>query len=160
RGRRTPALGALLLGAAVCHGPHPVTPSMAEARQRQERRTVKPATDVIEELRKGHEYRRGADAFLAGGAVDASALGALGQALATDGEPVREQLLRLLVAVGKEADPLHAKGIPIVRDRGVVDLLVHEGLRLPGPGRDFALDALDTLVPAELLAHHGRALTD
>ena len=126
----------------------------------EERRTVKQATAVIEDLQKGHEYRRGADSFLSGGAVDASALAALAHALAAADEPVREQLVRLLVAVGEEADPLHAKGIPIIRDRNVIDLLIREGLRMPGPARDFALDSMEELVPREPLAGHGRALTE
>jgi hypothetical protein len=121
---------------------------------------VKHVRELIEQLKRGAEVGRGADAFLMGGAPDPAALALLADALATEEGPAREQLVRLLVAVGREADPLHTQGIPILRDRKVVALLVREGLRLPGTARDYALDSMEALVPRELLEEHSKALAE
>lgn len=134
--------------------------AMTSAVKGEETEAVKRARELIEQLRRGGEYRRGADAFLTGGAPDAGALALLAEALATEVGPQREQLVRLLVAVGQEAEPLHRQGIPILRDRKVVALLIDEGLRVPGTARDYALDSMEAMVPRALLEEHGKALAE
>lgn len=134
--------------------------AVTTAARGEETEAVKQVRELIEQLTRGAEYKRGADAFLKAGAPDPEALALLAEALATEEGPAREQLVRLLVAVGRAADPLHKQGIPILRDRKVVALLVGEGLRVRGTARDYALDSLQALVPRELLEDHGKALTE
>lgn len=118
------------------------------------------ATEVIEKVRRGETVRRGAEAFLAAGAIDGGALAALGEAVRTTPEPEREGLVRLLVAVGREADPLRPQGGRLIRDPGVIALLVTPSLQLPGGGRDQALDALEGSVPAERLRPFHAAIVE
>lgn len=120
---------------------------------------MQSAKELIERLRKGESYRRGAELFLtATGTPDPEALAALGEAIRTTAEPERENLVRLLAAVGLAADPLRSAGGDLLRDPGVIALLVSPSLDVPGGGRDVALDTLDASVPAPLLAPHGKAI--
>lgn len=120
---------------------------------------MQSAKQLIERLRKGEPFRRGAADFLtAEGTPDPEALSALGEAIRTTPEPERESLIRLLAAVGLESDPLRSAGGDLLRDPSVIALLVSPSLQVPGGGRDFALDTLEASTPAALLAPHGAAI--
>lgn len=120
---------------------------------------MQDANALIDRLRKGEPFKRGAEAFLTpAGTPDPAALEQLGEAIRTTAEPGRESLIRLLAAIGREADPLRPSGGNLVRDPAVIALLVTPSLAIPGGGRDHALDTLEASVPALLLAPHHEAL--
>lgn len=174
-GRWRLAGAAVLLGlglAAAGCGPHGGAQEAAHQSQRsaaptasaapasgKETVSMQQALDVIERLRKGESFRRGAEAFVtAEGTVDAAALARLGEAIDAAHGGLREQLIRLLAAVGREVDPLKKAGGNLIRDPAVVALLVAPGLSERGSGRDYALDTLEASVPRELLQPHHEAI--
>lgn len=118
-----------------------------------------PATEMLERLRRGERFRGAPAALINNGAPDQAALKLFVEALRNDGEAVREQVIKAVVALGRQLDPLQNAGGNLIRDRQIVSLLVKEGLAKPGATRDAALEALQQSVPAELLKEHAAELT-
>lgn len=117
-----------------------------------------PATELLERLRRGERFRGSPDALITNGAPDQIALKLFVEALRKDSEAVREQIIKAVVALGRQLDPLHAAGGNLIRNQQIVSLLIKEGLSKPGAARDASLDALQWSVPAELLKEHGAEL--
>ena len=120
----------------------------------------KPVEVHLERFRAGEKFRGRVDAFVKDGRADSAAVHALTEAMRNESSFVREQAARMLIAIGKQADPLSARGIPIIRDPQVIQALVKAGLPNVASVCDIVLDALQTLVPAEALRPHGAALVD
>jgi len=113
----------------------------------------------IERFRRGERFQPPARAFLTGGGVPQEELNVLAYALRTESAPVREEIVRLLADAGYRSDPLFASGGQVIRHPGIIYVLVEYGLAQPDPGRDAALETLQTYVPPDLLAPYGPQLT-
>lgn len=105
----------------------------------------------IERFRSGEEFDGRIDIYLSDGEPDAKAVERLARALRSESESVREQVAKTLVALGRETDALYSDGGNLIRNIMIIDVLVKDGLRGPGPGRDYCLEALQWSVPASLL---------
>lgn len=153
----------LVVGCGTQGGASPggATGAVSSARSTgdKENSTMAIANEVIERLRRGEPFKRGVEAFLRpDGTPDPAGLAEIAEALRTTPEPAREGLVRLLVAIGRQVDPLRKAGGNLLRDPAVIALLVTPGLAVPGGGRDHALDALEASTPRELLAPHHEAI--
>lgn len=143
--RALAALLALLLGGA--------------ARAQQEGRGMDGVEAALARLREDR-FRGDLSAFVQEGRVRPAALARAAQALREERGEAREEVARLVVALGTETDPLRARGALVVRDPSVVAVLVTDGLLLADPAKDVVLDALRLHVPAPLLAPHTAALLE
>ena len=117
------------------------------------------AREVVRRLRAGEAFGGDATAFLGSdGRVDPGALDLLVAALRETTEDPRGEVARALVAVGRAADPLRARGGDAIRDPRVVAALVDPGLAHADSAKETCLDALVKSVPPALVAPHGAAL--
>jgi len=114
--------------------------------------------EQIRKFRTGEEFRGDAGVYLVNGRPDAAVLGDLRTALGREEESVREQICRLIAEIGKKADPLHAKGGNLIRDRAVISLLAAEGLSRETAARDLCVGYLQECVPAAALKEFGKQL--
>lgn len=124
-----------------------------------ETQEVQAARDLIDRFRLGQAFEDDVQPFIKAGQPDAGALEVFGQALDRELEPVRAQVARVLIALGRQVDPLHRSGGHLIRSLQIVRLLVEKGLARVGPARDSCLEALQTSVPGQLLRDYGPALT-
>src|SRR5207249_3976492 len=93
--------------------------------------------------------------FVDGDKVDERALGVLGKALAAESEPVREEIARLLVAIGLAADAQASAGGSILRDRRIIGILIDAGIaRGVGLGREACLEGIRAYVPPDLIKEY------
>ncbi len=116
--------------------------------------------ELIESFRSGVEFDGDVEPYVTGGKPDMEAVGRFRTALEREDEPVREQVCRLLGALGKRVDPLYEKGGGMIRDRTIVGILVNDGLSRKGPARDICLDLLQYAVPGHVLKDFGRQMAD
>ncbi|MCO5170752.1 MAG: hypothetical protein M9894_30865 [Planctomycetes bacterium] len=109
---------------------------------------------------RGDRFRGDVSAFVEGGRPSPPALARAARALREERGDVREEVARLVVALGTKTDPLHAQGAQVIRDPDVVAALVADGLAVADPAKDVVLDALRLHVPAPLLRPHAAALLE
>jgi hypothetical protein len=114
--------------------------------------------EQIKRFRQGEKFSGTADDYVVNGQPDSEALGGFEAALKREKEPVREEIFRLLAAVGKRADSLYVEGGNMIRDRRIISMMVNDGLSRPGSVRDYCLGVLRASTPASSLKVHGRAL--
>lgn len=119
----------------------------------------KQADDYIAAFRRGENFKAPANGLVAGGQPDRGALAQLGKELTAGSGSVRENIVALLVDVGRQVDPLRAKGTDAIRDPDVIGLLAGPGLAKPDLGRAAAMDALRKLVTKPDLARFGDDFT-
>lgn len=129
------------------------------AEQTKVRNPMTQPETVLARLRSGERFRPPAATLFPDG-LDGPQLDLFGAALETDPAPVREQIVKLLADYAYRSDPLFRSGGQVFRDERVIAILVDRALAQPDIGRDAALEALQTYVPAELLRTHGQALTE
>lgn len=115
--------------------------------------------EQLDRFRRGEEYRGPVDKYLVDGQPDEESLRILGRALRIEKEPVREQIAKLLVAMGRKLDPLFSEGGDLIRDRRIVSILVERGLAKNDPVRDYCFDVLQQSVSAPLLREFGAELS-
>ena len=116
--------------------------------------------ELIESFRDGEEFSGDLSGLMINNRPDKVVLDRCRGALAAEEEPVREQVLLLLAALGKRVDPLFDKGGEMIRDRSIVTILVDDGLRRQSAARDLTLTLLQNSVPAEVLNDFSRQLAD
>jgi hypothetical protein len=119
----------------------------------------KQADDYIAAFRRGENFKAPAAGLIAGGQPDSAALARLGKELSAGSGPVRENIVALLVDVGRRVDPLQPKGADVLRNPDIIALLAGPGLAKQDAGRAAAMDALRKLVTKPDLARHGDAFT-
>jgi len=117
------------------------------------------AQDYIDAFRRGEDFAPPAKNVFANGQPDESAVKLLGEALAKESPNVRENIVKLLVDMARQADPLTAKGADVVRHRRIVEVLAGPGLAQADLGRDAAMEALRKLVPHPDLSRVGEQIT-
>lgn len=107
---------------------------------------------------RSDRFRGDVSPFVKDGRIDGAALERAARALREERREAREEVARLVVALGVRTDPLAAQGAQVIRDERVVVALVRDGLSVADPAKDVALDALRLHVPVELLRPHAAAL--
>jgi hypothetical protein len=124
----------------------------------KEDQVVRRVGEQIDRFRRGEEFRGGAEAFMVDGQPDPKVLRVLQDALSTEHEPVREQVAKLLVAIGRQSDPLYRSGGRLVRNQQILRILVDRGIFGATPTRDDCLEVLHWSVPADLLREYSETL--
>jgi hypothetical protein len=109
---------------------------------------------------RGDRFRGDVTPFVEGGRAEAAALERVARALREERGETREEVARLVVALGVKTDPLAAQGAQVIRDERIVAVLVKDGLARADPAKDVALDALRLNVPVALLRPHTAALLE
>lgn len=117
------------------------------------------AEGVIEQYRRGGEFHPQTPGFFTGGSLKAQEVDALAAALPKQSAYVREQIVRLLVDLGRRADPLFSRGAAILRDPVIIAALTGPALSADDAAREAALSGIHEFVPASALAVHGDSLT-
>ncbi len=116
--------------------------------------------ELIGSFREGEEFSGDLSGLIINDRADKVVIDRCRGALRAEEEPVREQVIHLLAAVGKRVDPLFDKGGDMIRDRSIVTILVEEGLSRKSAARDLTLTLLQYSVPADLLKDFGKLFAD
>src|SRR5262249_34961925 len=110
------------------------------------------AEEAIDSFRRGERFTGSVAGFVEDGKADERAVEVLWKALAAEPERTREQIAKLLVAIGLKVDPQGWAGGGMIRDRRIIAVLIDAGLgRGEGLGRDASLDGLQQHVPPDVL---------
>ena len=120
----------------------------------------KSAQDYIAAFRRGEDFSPPAVGVFINGQPDESAVQVLGKELAVADPNIRENIVILLVDMGRRNDPLTAKGADVLRHQPIIALLAGAGLAKPDLGREAAMDALRKLVTQPDLARFDSAFTN
>jgi len=110
------------------------------------------AQEYVKAFERGDDFAPPARGVLVDGQPDAAALAVLGGALEVGSPQVRDNVVKLLVEIGRAVDPLTAKGADVLRDPTLIALLAGPGLAKPDLGRETAMEFLRKLVPPAQLA--------
>jgi hypothetical protein len=117
------------------------------------------AQHYIDGFERGDEFKAPASGLTVGGQPDDAAIEVLSQHLRDANAPVRENIVRLLVDLGKQTDPMTPKGAEVLRNRRILAVLAGPGFAKADVGRQAAIDALRRFsLPADL-ARIGDELT-
>lgn len=108
----------------------------------------KNAQDYITAFQRGDDFHPPAEGVISGGQPDPAALQILGNELAVASPSVRENIVALLVDVGRRTDTLTPRGADVLRHPQILALLAGPGLAKPDLGREAAADALRKLATA------------
>ncbi len=122
--------------------------------------TERLAREQVDHFRAGQLFNGNVTAYIVAGQPDAGALNVFGDALAQEPETVRIQVANLLIALGRQVDPLSASGGKLIRNPRIIHLLAQNGSSRLGQARDECLEALRRSVPGALLKDDGAALTE
>ncbi len=136
--------------AAHVHGCH----SAKELKQ------MKQAEDLIDRFRRGEGFSGDIACYLDQGHVEHNVLAVFARALHREDAPVREEVARLLVNIGRQIDPLHAQGANLLRDKAIVQILLKHGLCKEDFAREYCLDMVLELVPTDSLKEYCALLTE
>jgi hypothetical protein len=120
--------------------------------------SVPEVKEWILKFRQGEEFWGSADEFFVNGQPDQNVLVQLAEALRSEPDSVREQVCKMLVTIGRQADPLFNKGGDMIRDRQIISILVRDGLRHKDAARDFCYDNLQLAVPPVVLKEYGQPI--
>jgi GrpB-like predicted nucleotidyltransferase (UPF0157 family) len=121
--------------------------------------TMSKAQDYIEAFRRGEDFRPPAVGVFTDGQPDEAALVLLGTELANGGPNVRENVVKLLVDMGRQTDQLTPLGADTLRHPRILSLLASSALNKPDLGREAAMDALRKLATKRDLARFGGVIT-
>ena len=118
------------------------------------------AQDYIAAFKRGEDFVPPSKGVFVNGQPDEAALNVLGNELAVGNPNVRENIVKLLVDMGRSTDPLTAKGADVLRHPRIVEILAGAGLAKPDLGREAAMEALRKLVTRPDLARFDGAFTN
>jgi len=149
------ALTCLLITQSVAGG-------MARGDNKQEiiMTTMSNVQDYIDTFQRGEDFTPPSVGVIVDGQPDGAALELLGKELAVANPSVRENIINLLVDMGRRTDPLTPKGADVLRHPQIIALLAGAGLAKPDLGREAAMEALRKLVTQPDLARFGDAFTE
>ena len=109
------------------------------------------ARDYLAAFQRGEDFTPPATGVFTNDQPDESALKLLGNELAVASPNVRDNIVKLLVDMGRRTDPLTRKGADVLRHPRILALLAGPGLAKADLGRETAMEALRKFVtPADL----------
>ncbi len=118
------------------------------------------AQDYIAAFKRGEAFVPPSKGVFINGQPDESALKLLEREL-PEGDPrVRENIVKLLVDMGRTSDSLTPKGADVLRHPRILEILAGPGLAKPDLGREAAIEALRKLATAPDLARFDGAFTN
>jgi len=118
------------------------------------------AQEYVAAFKRGEDFVSPAKGVFSGGQPDEAALQVLGRELATAEPAVRENIVHLLVDMGRLCDPLTKQGADVLRHPRILELLATGGLAKPDLGREAAMDALRKLATPRDLQRFDTAFTN
>lgn len=118
------------------------------------------AVDYIAAFKRGEDFSPPAKGVYVNGQPDPAAIEILSKELAEAGPNVRENIVDLLVEMGRSTDPLTRQGADVIRHPEIIECLAGPGLAKPDLGREAAMDALRKLVTQRDLAQYDEAFTN
>lgn len=118
------------------------------------------AQEYIAAFKRGENFVPPAKGVFAGGQPDEAALQVLAGELAVAEPNVRENIVDLLVDMGRSTDPLTKQGADVLRHPRILEILAGPGLAKPDMGREAAMDALRKLATQRDLARFDTAFTN
>lgn len=119
----------------------------------------KNAQAYITAFERGENFVPPAQGVFVDGRPDDAALDVLGTKLEVGSPNVRENIVKLLVDMGRSTDPLTKKGADVLRHPRIIGLLAFPGLARQDLGREAAMEALRKLVTQRDLARLGDSFT-
>lgn len=120
----------------------------------------KSAQDYIAAFQRGENFNPPAVGVIVNGQPDNLAIEQLESELATANPNVRENIVRLLVDMGRRTDPLTPQGADVIRHPRILTVLANAGLAKPDLGREAAMEALRKLATQPDLARFEDAFTN
>lgn len=118
------------------------------------------AVDYIAAFKRGEDFSPPAKGVYLNGQPDPAAIETLSKELAEAGPNVRENIVDLLVEMGRSTDPLTRQGADVLRHPEIIECLAGPGLAKPDLGREAAMDALRKLVTKRDLAPYDAAFAN
>jgi hypothetical protein len=139
----------------------PVMGEMARENNKQEitMTSMSNAQDYIFTFQRGEGFTPPCVGVIVDGQPDKAAIELLGKELAVANPSVRENIVTLLVDMGRRTDPLTPKGADVLRHPQIIALLADAGLAKADLGREAAMEALRKLATQTDLAQFGDAFT-
>ena len=118
------------------------------------------AQDYIDGFKRGEDFSPPSKGLVASGQPDLKSLEILGKELAVGNPNVRENIVKLLVDIGRTTDPLTSKGADALRHDKIIALLAAPGLAKADLGREAAMEALRKFVTTKGLSRFGDLFAD
>ena len=118
------------------------------------------AQDYVAAFKRGEAFVPPSKGVFVNGQPDEAALRILAKELPANDPRVRENIIRLLIDMGRSADPLTPKGADVLRHPRILEILAGPGLAKPDLGREAALEALRKLATMPDLARFDSAFTN
>jgi len=118
------------------------------------------AKEYIDAFKRGDDFVAPSKGVFVNGQPDGAALELLGKELGVGSPGVRENIVKLLVDMGRSTDPLTAKGADALHNQHILTLLSGPGLAREDLGREAAMEALRKLATPRDLASFGEAFTN
>ena len=118
------------------------------------------AHDYIAAFKRGEDFSPPAKGVYVNGQPDPAAVEILSKELAEAAPNVRENIVLLLVEMGRTTDLLARQGADVLRHPEIIEALAGPGLARPDLGREAAMDALRKLVTQRDLAQFDAAFTN
>jgi len=104
------------------------------------------AQDYISAFRRGEDFKPPSAGLIVNGQPDPGALQELEKELTGGDAHVREQIVSVLVELGRRTDPITSKGADVIGNAQILTILAGPGLAKSDLGREAAMDALRKLV--------------
>lgn len=120
----------------------------------------KSAEDYISAFKRGEDFVPPAKGVFVNGRPDDTALDAFGKELPVAAPNVRENIVKLLVDMGRSTDPLEKSGADVIRHQRILELLAGPALAKPDLGREAAIEALRKLTTQRDLARFENEFTN
>jgi hypothetical protein len=138
---------------------HLLLPQQAARNKPENTAMSKNARDYIAAFQRGEDFTPPSIGVFANGQPDDAALEILGKELAVANPNVRENIVKLMVDVGRRTDPLTPKGADVLRHPQIIAILAGAGLAKPDLGREAAMESLRKLVTQPDLARFDDAFS-
>lgn len=118
------------------------------------------ASEYVAAFKRGEAFVPPSKGVFVNGQPDDAALRILENELPAAEPRVRENIVKLLVDMGRSTDPLTPKGADVLRHPRILEILADAGLAKPDLGREAAMEALRKLGTAPDLARFDGAFTN
>lgn len=116
--------------------------------------------EYIASFQRGNDFTPPSVGDFIDGQPDEAGLELLRKELVVANPSVRENIVNLLVDMGRQIDSLTPKGADVIQNQSIIALLAGAGLAKDDLGREAAMEALRKLVTQSDLAQYGDAFTE
>lgn len=124
----------------------------------QESVMTKSAMNYIDAFQRGETFSKPIEGLVKNGQLELDTVKVFKDSLASASNEVRENIVRLLVALGTQINPQSAEGFYDIRQIQIIALLVGPALSKDDAAFDVAMEALRKRVSPPLLAQFGDSI--